>query len=59
MKSAIECVREAAKCERMAEDAPNDFERRTLLHAAKEWRGLAREVQVTEAADTAIILDPR
>ena len=43
MKSALECFRHAAQCERMAWATGNESNWRTLLEIAKLWRGLGKQ----------------
>jgi hypothetical protein len=43
MKSAIECMREAERCEALAQSLGDTQDRRVLIEAAAQWRKLAED----------------
>ena len=51
MKSAFECFRHAATCERMADDAKDEESKIALLENAGQWRLLGRLAQIQEAEE--------
>jgi len=48
VKSALECLKEAARCERLAEIVPTEEDRQLLLDLARQWKHRAMDVYQDE-----------
>ena len=48
MASALECFRQAAKCEEQARNTQNEVEQAILLATAEHWRTLGNEAKALE-----------
>ena len=57
MKSAFECLENAAKCEEMARATKDNFDGRMLLETASHWRGLAQAALARERASPRLLKD--
>ncbi|MDB5409582.1 MAG: hypothetical protein JWL84_4494 [Rhodospirillales bacterium] len=48
MREAEEFLERAVECERLAEEAVTEHDRKVMLYVAQRWRAIAAEVMATE-----------